>query len=208
MSDTSQQIPTNMDKSSLRADALAARRQRSASERTAAATQIQALLSELVAQLPHNGAAPVVAGYVPTGSEPGGPDLPAVLARCLPPQGRLILPVLLTDLSLDWAVYQGQLTPGPKGTAEPVGPRLGPEAVATASLLIVPALGVDRRGVRLGKGGGSYDRALALADPQALVIALLYDGELHDELPAEPHDRPVTAVVTPADGLIRLPMPH
>jgi 5-formyltetrahydrofolate cyclo-ligase len=71
-------------------------------------------------------------------------------------------------------------------------------------VLFVPALAVDRRGNRLGRGGGSYDRALSRVPRRALVVALLYDGELVDELPTEPHDRPVNAVVTPGGGLVRI----
>ena len=52
----------------------------------------------------------------------------------------------------------------------------------------------------MGRGGGSYDRVLArvgLADS----VALLHDGELLPRVPAEPHDRRVHAVITPAEGL-------
>ncbi|GID94369.1 hypothetical protein Adi01nite_37810 [Amorphoplanes digitatis] len=130
------------------------------------------------------------------GPEPGGPDLPEALA------GRLILPVLLPDNDLDWVRYEGpdSLRPGPRGLREPIGPRLGPEAVAQASLLVVPALAVDRSGLRLGRGGGSYDRALARA-ADAYSVALLHDGEFLPSVPAEPHDRRVRAVITPAEGL-------
>jgi 5-formyltetrahydrofolate cyclo-ligase len=69
--------------------------------------------------------------------------------------------------------------------------------------VLVPALAVDRHGNRLGRGGGSYDRALARAT--GLTVAVLYDGELVDLLPVEPHDVPVNAVVTPRSGLVRLP---
>lgn len=205
MSDSGQRIAAKADKPLIRADLLAARRQRSGPARAAAAARIQAVLTGLIADLPTSADGPMVAAYVPVGSEPGGPDLPAALARHLPPRGRLILPVLRPDLGLDWAVYQGLLRPGPKGTVEATGPRLGPAALTTADLVVVPALAVDRRGVRLGKGGGSYDRALAPVPPEVPVIALLHDGELRDRLPAEPHDRPVTAVVTPSAGLVRLP---
>jgi 5-formyltetrahydrofolate cyclo-ligase len=67
----------------------------------------------------------------------------------------------------------------------------------------VPALQVDRDGNRLGRGGGSYDRALARAT--GLTVALLHDDELVAELPHEPHDVPVRAVATPTGGLVRLP---
>lgn len=146
--------------------------------------------------------------YVPFGVEPGGSDLPAVVATAMGPGGRLLLPVLLEDLDLDWAVYDGTLVPGRRGLAEPAGPRLGRAAVTEASLVVVPAVAVDRRGVRLGRGGGSFDRALARVPPGTTVVALLHDGELLDEsLPAEPHDRRVSAVITPALGLVALPEP-
>jgi 5-formyltetrahydrofolate cyclo-ligase len=50
----------------------------------------------------------------------------------------------------------------------------------------------------LGRGGGSYDRALARVGPDRLAVALLHEGELLDAVPAEPHDRPVQLVITPS----------
>jgi 5-formyltetrahydrofolate cyclo-ligase len=114
-----------------------------------------------------------------------------------------LLPVLLPDLDLDWAVYDGALVPARFGLREPSGPRLGPAAIGSAALVVVPAVAVDRRGVRLGRGGGSYDRALARVPAGTMIVAALYDGELVDALPADPHDVRVTAVATPS-GLTRL----
>jgi len=179
-------------KIALRDRLLAARRSLPPETRASAAAAVQAALQDLVrAQSPT-----IIAGYVPVGPEPGGIDLPEVLA------GRLILPVLLKDNDLDWVRYEGpgSLRPGPRGLREPTGPRLGPEAIARASLLVVPALAVDRSGLRLGRGGGSYDRALARA-ANAYSVALLHDGEFLPSVPAEPHDRRVRAVITPAEGL-------
>ena len=75
---------------------------------------------------------------------------------------RVILPVLLPDGDLDWAVYAGDdsLAPARLGLLEPTGPRLGVDAVATADVVLVPGLAVSTTGDRLGRGGGSYDRAL------------------------------------------------
>jgi len=64
---------------------------------------------------------------------------------------------------------------------------------------------VDHAGNRLGRGGGSYDRALARVGPLIPVIALLYDAELLGHVPAAPHDTPVRAVVRPGSGITRLP---
>lgn len=113
----------------------------------------------------------------------------------------VMLPVLREDDDLDWAVYDGPdtLAPGRFGIMEPVDTRRGVDAVRTASLLIVPALAVDRdSGVRLGRGGGSYDRALARVGPNVPTVALLHDGELISGVPSEPHDQPVKWVMQPS----------
>jgi len=70
--------------------------------------------------------------------------------------------------------------------------------------VLVPALAVDRRGVRLGRGGGFYDRSLPLCAPGARLVAVVRDEEVVDELPAEPHDVPMTHALTPGAGLIAL----
>ncbi len=79
---------------------------------------------------------------------------------------------------------------------------------ASSAVVAVPAVAVARNGVRLGRGGGYYDRALAHARAGATVVALVFDDELVDDLPAEPHDRRVTAVVTPSGGWQALPAGH
>jgi 5-formyltetrahydrofolate cyclo-ligase len=137
----------------------------------------------------------VVAGYAPMPGEPGGAELVAALTAVV---GTLLLPVLLPDGDLDWAAYDGDLgDPGPAGFRAPAGPRLGPDAITQARLVLVPALAVDRAGRRLGRGGGSYDRALARLGPGVPVLALLYEPELVDVVPTEPHDRTVTGVLRP-----------
>jgi 5-formyltetrahydrofolate cyclo-ligase len=146
--------------------------------------------------------AATVAAYVSVGQEPGtGPLLDLLTAA----GKRVVLPVLLPDNDLDWAAYDGpdSLVAAGRGLLEPVGRRLGPEAVATADVVLAPALAVDRTGMRLGRGGGSYDRALGHVPVGTFVCALLYDGELLDRVPHDEHDRSVTAVVTPS-GVSRL----
>lgn len=91
------------------------------------------------------------------------------------------------------------------GVLEPTGPRLGPHAVRDAAIVLVPALAVDADGFRLGRGGGFYDRTLALTDTRTTRIAVIYDDELVDALPRGPHDARVTHVLTPAHGLTPLP---
>ena len=151
------------------------------------------------ALLPLVGAGSRVAAYASVGTEP---DTQPLLAA-LPPGVTVLLPVLLPDGDLDWAEHDGRLVPAGRGLQEPAGRRRGPDAVAGCDLVVVPALAVDLAGTRLGRGGGSYDRALRRA--RGLTVALLHDGELVDELPREPHDVPVDAVVMPATGLRRVP---
>jgi 5-formyltetrahydrofolate cyclo-ligase len=149
-------------------------------------------LPELVG-LPQGG---TVACYVARGSEPET-DL---LLRTFRDRGlRVLLPVVLPDLDLDWAVDCGERLAGlGPAVLEPTGVRLGAEAIAEADVVITPALAVDRHGRRLGQGGGSYDRALARRRPDAFVVALLHEGEIwDDDLPADGLDQPVHAAVTP-----------
>ena len=185
--------PVDGAKIALRDQLLTARRRRSLVEVGEAA---RAIAEHLLATVPLRRAA-TVAAYVAMGQEPGtGP-----LIDELRDAGRhVILPVLLPDNDLDWARYEGgdPLEPARRGLLEPAGPTLGVDAVATADVVLVPALAVDLGGVRLGRGGGSYDRALARVPVGTFVCALLYDGELVDRVPAAPHDRRVTAVATPS----------
>ncbi|MHC0432535.1 5-formyltetrahydrofolate cyclo-ligase [Streptomyces sp. O3] len=159
-----------------------------------------AALAERALELAELSAAGTVAAYVSVGREPGTRALLTALhARGV----RVLLPVLLPDNDLDWATYEGdeRLARAGRGLLEPDGSRLGPDAVLTADAVLLPGLAVDGDGLRLGRGGGSYDRVLARlagagADP-ALVV-LLYDHEVVARVPREPHDRPVHAVVTPS----------
>jgi 5-formyltetrahydrofolate cyclo-ligase len=181
------------DKAALRSRLLAARRALSPERRSAAA----AAIAERALPLVPAGA--VVAAYVSVGAEPGTRPLLDLLHGS---GVRVLLPVLLPDNDLDWAAYQGpeRLVPAARGLLEPAGERLGPDAVAGAGVVLLPGLAVDRRGLRLGRGGGSYDRVLArlaAAGAAPLLATLLYPEELLERVPAEPHDRPVDAVVTP-----------
>jgi 5-formyltetrahydrofolate cyclo-ligase len=145
-----------------------------------------------------------VAAYYSIGTEPDTRGLVYALWK----RGTyVLLPLLRPDGDLDWASYEGpdSLVPGPRGLAEPGEPPRGVQAVARADVVLAPALAVDQAGNRLGRGGGSYDRALARVGPLIPVIALLYDAELLSQVPAEPHDTPVRAAVRPAAGITWLP---
>ncbi|WP_112242472.1 5-formyltetrahydrofolate cyclo-ligase [Kribbella monticola] len=143
----------------------------------------------------HLGAQQRIALYVSRGPEP---QTGALIDWLLASGHEVLLPILYADNDLGWGVAPGaaDLVPGRLGLSEPPVD-LGAEAVATADLVICPALAVDRHGVRLGRGGGSYDRALARVPAGTPIWAAVFDEEIVDHLPADSHDHPVTAALTP-----------
>jgi 5-formyltetrahydrofolate cyclo-ligase len=158
---------------------------------------------ELLLDQPWVQMAGLVACYWSIGKEPSTQGLVFALWKH---GATVILPVMLPDRDLDWAVYDGpdSLAPGASGIMEPVDTRRGVDTIRTAALVIAPALAVDRStGVRLGRGGGSYDRALARVGPNVPTVALLHEGELIDGVPADPHDQPVRFAALPS-GIRRL----
>lgn len=179
-------VPARKEK--LRIAIIAARKSLSGDDRRLAG---EAIAAQGLAQW--RGAA-TIAAYLSVRTEPptGG------LLDSLAANGtRLLLPVI-EGASLDWAVYDGSrtMTAGPLGISEPIGARLGTDAVLEAEIVVVPAFAVDRAGHRLGRGRGYYDRGLV--GVCAPIVAVLYDAELIEEVPAEPHDHLVDAVLQPA----------
>jgi 5-formyltetrahydrofolate cyclo-ligase len=148
-----------------------------------------------------------VCAYVPVGAEPGSIDMLDVLLRHA---DRVLLPVARTTaddsaLALQWGEYRpGRLVSARFGLLEPPGPWLPATALSDATVVLVPALAVDRTGARLGRGRGFYDRTLVLRNPAARLIAVVRDDELLDEVPHEPHDVPMTHALTPGHGLVEL----
>jgi len=140
--------------------------------------------------------ADLVAVYLSVGTEPETAALiDALRLRSVP----MIAPVLRPDADLDWAaVSDQQPVAGLRGTLEPTGPLLGVEAIANADVVLVPALAVDQSGHRLGRGGGSYDRALLRMRSGSRALAVVHDDEVIDSVPAVAHDRRVDGVVTPS----------
>src|SRR4051795_12090177 len=162
--------------------------------------QLSAAGRSLAAQVlarPDVTAARTVALYASAGTEPATGRLRAELRS----RGvNVLLPVLRPDGDLDWAPDQGDasLVPGRFGIKEPAGPWLGRNALAAAQVVLVPALAVDSSGARLGRGGGSYDRALPRVPEGVPVLALLHtvrEGLPTGVIAVEDHDAPVTGWV-------------
>ncbi|GAA0991312.1 5-formyltetrahydrofolate cyclo-ligase [Nocardiopsis tropica] len=184
------------EKARLRGDVLARRRARGAEERA----RVGSAVRDALMGVPWLAMGGTVACYYSVGGEPGTRKLVTALWK----RGTyVLLPVFLPGGDLDWAAFDGPegLAPAGHGLVEPTGHRYGPGALARADAVVCPALAVDRNGNRLGRGAGCYDRALAHKGPHTPAIALVHDDELVDSLPAEPHDRPVDAVLTPGGGL-------
>ncbi|MDF9813694.1 5-formyltetrahydrofolate cyclo-ligase [Streptomyces sp. SPB162] len=187
-------------KAELRAELLRLRRGLTPQARGAAARA----LADRVADLPEIRTAGTVAAYVSMGTEPGTREVIDALRAA---GTRVLLPVLMADNDLDWAAYEGSeaLRRTERGLFEPTGAHLGTEAVTRAEAVLLPGLAVDGDGLRLGRGGGSYDRVLARlrrAGREPALMVLLYANEVVARVPREPHDHPVHLAVTP-EGIHR-----
>jgi 5-formyltetrahydrofolate cyclo-ligase len=192
---------THTLKDRIRADRVAARQTVNQNVRRA---ETQALVQHLQSIIAEGD---TVAAYAPLSSEPGFPDLADTVVAI---SGEALLPIARasadgTPLPLQWVAYRsGALVDAPYGLFEPAGPWLPPSALASVRTVLLPALAVDRHGVRLGRGAGFYDRSLSFRHPEARLIAVVRDDELVDELPVEPHDIAMTHVLTPGYGLVAI----
>jgi 5-formyltetrahydrofolate cyclo-ligase len=179
-------------KAELRARARASRAAVGASERAAASEAV----AGRAAQLPEVTGARVVLGYRALAEEID----PAPLLDVLRAQGaRIALPRVAApgELALHWLGRDEDLVRGELGVLEPAPDAPGPR-LEEVDLVVVPGVAFDARCRRLGMGGGFYDRLLASLPASSRAIALAYDAQMVEEVPADEHDRPVTLVVTPS----------
>ncbi|MEC3951795.1 5-formyltetrahydrofolate cyclo-ligase [Nocardia sp. CDC153] len=183
------------DKQSWRAEILAARKALTAEVREREAAALAAGVAAL-------GVDGWVCAYVPVGGEPGSL---AMLDALRAAGARVLLPLTGEPGPLAWAEYTGPegLRRGRFGLREPEGPPVA-NGIAMAATILVPALAVDERGVRLGRGAGYYDRSLSACRADARLVAVVRDDELVARLPEEPHDHRMGWVLTPFGGLRRL----
>ncbi len=157
--------------------------------RAAASAAIEAALAERLAP----GATPILAGYWPIRGE--FDPLP-YLRRTLEAGGQVALPVVVgPNAALEFRLWSPD-APMAAGGGDIQHP--GEGAVVTPTALLIPLVGFDAAGHRLGYGGGYYDRTLAAMTPRPLAIGVGFElGRLADITPAA-HDCPMDVIVTEA----------
>ncbi len=191
-------MPTEPDghaitaKRALRAELRERRRIRPQHEREAAAEAITANLIALTSSIGPRS----LSCYLAT---PDEPQTRPFLQWAVHQGIRVLLPVSRDDGLLEWATYDGDHDESLDALGMPVPTTevLGPIAINDVGLIIVPAAAVDRGGMRMGWGRGYFDKTLGSMDRRPPVFAVVFDSEVVDELPHEPHDQAVDGVVTP-----------
>lgn len=155
-------------------------------------TQMQAIVREL--------GATTLSCYLNTVDEP--PTRP-FLRWAAENRLTVLLPVSREDGLMDWAVYEdGDEAVDVLGMPHPTTGLLGPMAIHDADLLLIPAALVARDGSRLGWGRGYFDRTLGSMEKRPPTFAVVYDHEVVDSVPTEPHDQTIDGAITPS-GIVR-----
>lgn len=180
------------DKLALRAAAAAARAALTPEQRAAAS---HAINTRLLAR-PEYLAADAVLLYVAMRGEVDPAAVAADAQRrgklvafpCVDWRSRLLTPIRLPPLAALCYDRHGVPTVSPE-----LREGFAPDRF---DLVLVPGLAFDPRGYRLGYGGGFYDRLLPTLRPDARRWALAFELQVGDNLPAEPHDVPLDAVIT------------
>ncbi len=112
---------------------------------------------------------------------------------------RVVLPCV-DSASKELRLYEikdtRELSPGYMGIPEPAVPGERERDINDVTLAVMPGAAFDSRGCRLGYGGGYYDKLLSRLRRKIPLIALAYEEQIVDSLPAEPHDRKVHLIVT------------
>ena len=183
-------------KPALRAETRERRRIMTADERASFTAELTSQLQALVEQ----SGAHTIGCYLSTVDEPPTRDF----VEWALDQGKdVLLPVSREDGLLDWAHFdRGGEDLDVLGMPVPTSELLGPMAIDSVDLMLIPAARVDRQGSRLGWGRGYFDRTLGSMANRPPVFAVVYNHEVVDEVPTEAHDQGVDGAVTP-HGIIR-----
>lgn len=150
------------------------------------------MVEHLQARLQQTPAWQTIALFLPLPSEP---DLTSLLGA-VPARNYVFPRVVGDDMQFHHVTnISEQTTAGPWGLREPLAscPAIG---IAEIDLMLCPGMAFARHGVRLGKGGGFYDRYLAASTNQPYLIGITFDACLFDSLPHEEHDVIMNEVLT------------
>jgi 5-formyltetrahydrofolate cyclo-ligase len=172
----------------------AARRKVSLSARDAASAEVCATL---LARADVGAAMSAKRPFAVYLASPGELDLSALIGRLWAAKCPVLVPAWRDGVyALERYTRDSELVPGPMGILEPssndastMRPSIDP------AVWIVPGLAFTRGGMRLGYGGGWYDRLLSAALPGAVKLGVAYPFQVVDDLPCEAHDIPLTDVV-------------
>lgn len=177
-------------KAAMRLRAHAARAGLSQSSRTEAAAMVAQHFFDNIVLLPTD----VVAAYWRIRDEL---DCQPILVGLMDRHQTVVLPVVLgPDQPLQMRVWENgaALYEAGFGTLAPA--ELAPQA--EPDIVIMPLLGFDSQGTRLGYGGGYYDRTLAHMSKTPKLIGLAFAAQELDAIPRDSHDVPLDAIITEA----------
>ncbi|WP_430421925.1 5-formyltetrahydrofolate cyclo-ligase [Phenylobacterium sp.] len=172
------------------------------SDKTALRAQLRSLRRKLAAEAPDAGqrAAALWPGRPGAGTfalyHPAGSEIDPTPLRARVPAGSVCLPVAQSRQGA--LIFRRHMT-GEALVPDALGiPAPDVNAAVLPDVVFAPLLAFDRRGGRLGQGGGHYDRTLAnLRRMKAIfVIGLAYAGQERPEIPMEPHDQRLDAILT------------
>lgn len=153
-------------------------------------------VAQCVLMLPEYSQAKVIMVYLPIRNEI---DTQAIIRTAWQQGKKVVVPICQTSdkslvLSELWSMEE--LSPGTMQIPEPKDMLVRPVSPDVVDLVLLPGVAFDVAGRRLGYGGGYFDRFLTRLRPDSLKIALAYEFQVLQFLPAEEHDMPVDIIVT------------
>lgn len=172
-----------------------------AAEQVAAAAQIAPRIASVLGQFTNVGLGSTVAGYVPSGGEI---DPSPALAELAGADWQVVLPVCGPHASMEFCPWKSgdPLAPNKYNIGEPA---TSPVSISNIDVVLVPGVGFDRAGSRIGHGVGYYDRFFARCfdiDHHPVRIGLAHDIQIVEHLEQEPWDVPMNAIVTPTQEVM------
>lgn len=159
-------------------------------------TELSAMLLTHLETLPAFQAARTVLIYYPTHNEV---DVLPLIKKYK--HEKLFLFPVVHRRSMDACPYEGnaKMHRGkfkiPEPTTEPYR--------GTIDMVLVPGVGFDAQGNRLGRGGGYYDKFLALLPSKTVLVGMAYDFQLVEQVPAGRRDKHMNYIVTPTQGVVQ-----